>query len=394
MEEASSINVKMIKVAIVSFPWKSYTPYKFLSDILRILEPISHTILLIGGNLERIDIYSEKVERRDIGISMHYLSDIRPKFYSAFLWIVKCVLVELKSSLKLVRARKDIDVVIFYMAYPYHLLPVLISKVLRKRIVEVVTRSKPKSLLSKIISLQDPILFRLLDGISPESKALIADLRLEKYQNKLLPEGYRFIDFSRFTIMKGLSERKNIVGYIGRIVKQKGIVQFVKAIFLILKENKDVEFLIGGSGDLLDWVKEQCRKIEKETNTKVTITGFIKPEAIPSRLNELKLLVIPAFTEGLPTIMLEAMACGTPVLATPVGAIPDLIRDGVTGFIMEDNSPECIAKNILRVLNHQSLEETVNARKLIEEKYTYEAAVERYRTILNRVRYDRKNESS
>ena len=72
-----------------------------------------------------------------------------------------------------------------------------------------------------------------------------------------------------------------------------------------------------------------------------------------------------------------------PVLATSVGAIPDVIKDEEAGFIMEDNSPECIAENVRRALEHPNLDEIVkNARKLIEEEYTYEAAVERYRTIL------------
>jgi glycosyltransferase involved in cell wall biosynthesis len=78
------------------------------------------------------------------------------------------------------------------------------------------------------------------------------------------------------------------------------------------------------------------------------------------------------------------MACGTPVLATAVGAIPDVIKDGETGFVMEDNSPECIASNIIRALNHPNLEQiTKNARTLIETEFTYEKAVERYRKILS-----------
>lgn len=58
--------------------------------------------------------------------------------------------------------------------------------------------------------------------------------------------------------------------------------------------------------------------------------------------------VLPFYTKELSNIMLEAMACGTPLLATPVGAILDVIRDGETGFIMEDNSPECTARNVMQ----------------------------------------------
>ena len=60
-----------------------------------------------------------------------------------------------------------------------------------------------------------------------------------------------------------------------------------------------------------------------------------------------------------------------------------VIKDGETGFIMENNSPECIAEDVMRVLEHPDLEKIVkNARELVEKEFTYEDAVERYRTIL------------
>ena len=80
------------------------------------------------------------------------------------------------------------------------------------------------------------------------------------------------------------------------------------------------------------------------------------------------------------------MACGTPVLATSVGSAPDLIKDGETGFIMKDNSPECIAENVTRALNYPDLDRIVkNARELVEREFAYDAAVERYRKILENV---------
>lgn len=379
------------KVVVISFPWPSYAPYKFLSDILRILQPLSDKVVLIDGNTDRINIPSEKVEVRDINLAMHFLKDIRPTIYSAILWMMKCILAQVKTSLELIRVRKEVDIVLFYVTHPYYLLPLITAKILGKKTIEVVTRSKPNSLLSKILNLQDPILFKLLDGISPESKALIKELNLERYKNKILPEGARFIDISCYTIKKKISERKNIIGFIGRLRKEKGVVEFVRAIPPIAKENREIEFLIGGSGDLLDWANKECRKIEDEYEIRITIPGWIG-ENLSNYLNKLKLLVLPTYSDSFPTIILEATACGTPVLATPVGGIPDVIKDGETGFIMESNSPECIAKNVIRALEHPDLEGIVkNARKLIEEKYTYEAAVERYRGILNRILEENRN---
>lgn len=376
------MNKTITKICIVAFPWQSYAPYKFLSDLLNILEPISKKIVLIGGNTDRIYMASDKVEVKDIGINIQYLKDIKPALYSATLWVTKCILVQIKTSLELIKIRKNIDIVIFYTAYPYYLLPLITSKVLGIKAIEIVTRSKPNSKITKLISLQDPILFRLLDGISPESEGLISELDLYSYREKLLPEGARFIELSHYSIKKKLSERKNLIGFIGRIKQEKGIMEFIGAIPLVVNEIDNVEFLIGGSGDLLEWINVECNKIRKDKGIEITITGWIG-QNLPDYLNELKLIVLPTYSDAFPTIILEAMACGTPVLTTHVGAITDIIRkDGETGFIMENNSPECISKNIVRSLEYPELDIVVkNARKVIEQKYSYEAAVERYRKI-------------
>src|SRR5665647_776924 len=106
------------RVAIVSFPWKSHSPYKFLSDLITILEPISDKIVVIDGNTDRIDTArNSKIVVRDIGIEMHYLGDIKPKYYSAVIWILKWLLIQFRASVELVRVRKDIDLVMFYQAY-------------------------------------------------------------------------------------------------------------------------------------------------------------------------------------------------------------------------------------------------------------------------------------
>jgi len=82
--------------------------------------------------------------------------------------------------------------------------------------------------------------------------------------------------------------------------------------------------------------------------------------------------------------MLEAMACGT-----PVGAIPDVIIDGKTGFIMENNSPECIAENVIRVLENQDLEGvTQRARAFAERGFTFERTVGIWRKIMDEVSGD------
>ena len=376
------------KICVVMFPWPSKGVYKFLSDILKILEPLSGRVYVISGNTNRIKTHNMNVIFKDIKVSLHYSHELHPVWISKLLWILKAILFQIKASLELFRLSRDIDIVIFYVAHPYYLLPLLSAKIHGKKTMEVITRTKSDSIsfLGRIFRSQDKILLSLIDYISPESESLITQLNLDRYEDKILPIGARFIDTDSFKIKKNINERKNIVGYVGRIRKEKGVMNFVEAVPLITREHEDVEFLIGGEGDLFDEIK----RIEELKGYKIALLGWIPQERLSDYLNKLKLFVLPTqHAEGLPTMVLEAMACGTPVLATSIGAIPDVIKDGETGFILKNNSPECIAENILRVLNYRNIDKIVrNARKLVEEKYTYEAAVERYKEILNKILED------
>jgi glycosyltransferase involved in cell wall biosynthesis len=377
------------RVAVVSFPWKSHSPYKFLSELIIILEPISDKIVLIDGNTDRIDTaHNNKIVVRDIGISMHYLGDLKSKYFSAVIWILKWFLIQCRASLELARARADVDVVIFYMAYPGYLLPLVVTKLLRKKSIEVVTHSKATTTTARLWRLQDPILFTLLDGISPESRGLIKELGIEKYGQKVLPEGARFIDDRRYKKNKRLSERANVVGFVGRMTREKGIIDFVHAIPLAAEEVPDLKFSIVGSGPLSDWVSEQCNHLITERGIDITLTNWV--ETGPADYyNEMKLFVLPTHLDAFPTSILEAMACGTPVLATPVGAIRDVIADEDTGFLLESTAPERIAQRITMILGYRELERVAdNAEGLIKQKFTRAAATERYDKMLKEVLLD------
>jgi glycosyltransferase involved in cell wall biosynthesis len=378
------------RVAIVSFPFKGYSPYKFLSELLFILTPISDRIMIVDGNTDRIQAaHSSKIVKRDIGVSMHYLRDLKPKYLSAVVWILKWLLIQCQVSLELTRARADLDIVIFYLAYPGYLLPLIVTKLLRKKSIEVITRSKATTKMDRLWALQDPILFTLLDGISPESRGLINELGIDKYAHKILPEGARFVDNRRYTKRKSLSERENVVGFIGRLAREKGIVNFVRAIPLAAKETSDLKFLIVGSGPLSAWVTEQCNHLSAEFGTEIKLLHWVEEADLPSFYNELKLFVLPSYRDALPTSILESMACGTPVLAAPVGAIPDVIIDECTGFLLESTAPEHVAQRIIAILSSRELEKIAdNAEGLVRQRFTRTAATERYDKMFQEVLLD------
>jgi glycosyltransferase involved in cell wall biosynthesis len=79
------------------------------------------------------------------------------------------------------------------------------------------------------------------------------------------------------------------------------------------------------------------------------------------------------------------MACGTPVLSTPVGAIPDIINDDKTGFLLKSNDPKHIAEKIIELLNKSELLEKVstNAYKYVRKNFSYEKTLESWRRIFS-----------
>jgi glycosyltransferase involved in cell wall biosynthesis len=143
-----------------------------------------------------------------------------------------------------------------------------------------------------------------------------------------------------------------------------------------------VSFKFIGDGPLGDELSET---LSDEINRgRVELTGWVDHDNVPAELNRLQLLVLPSESEGLPTIVLEALACGTPVYATPAAGVPDVIKESETGFLMKQIAVEVIAEDIERILQDEPLAMiSENGRRLIEEEYSYEAAVERYRTILS-----------
>lgn len=379
---------KGLKVGIIAhLPTHDITalPLKeFLLNFIDLLRPLSDDIYVItgnfpfgGGNVHVLEVKTAS--------SKHLL--MRALEYM--------LIYHIKASIKLIQISSKVNIVIFYVSGPL-VLPILIAKSLRKKVSMYVTGLGSKDMkhlrswwarhiFPRISRLLEYACFTLADQIIVESEGAIQFHNLGRYQNKVAIVGGRYVDTELFSVRNRLAERKNIVGYVGRVTELKGVVNFSKAISLVAKDySSDVEFLIVGSGDLLDQIKQDIGKTGH--NDRVTFTGWIPHNELPDYLNFLKLLVIPSYTEGLPTVVQEAMACGTVVLATPVGGVPDLIKDEETGFIMEDNSPECIAKNVIRALEHPKLGEIAqNAHQLIEKEYIYDILVKECRLALDRL---------
>ena len=380
IDDASKYNI-----GIIANPVSGKGKNVYLTKFINTLKPLSNEIFVIDGDFPEIpdkNIHILKIKADDKKESMLIRS-------------IKAILTQLRFSSNLLKISKKIDVVIFFGAT--EIISILSAKLMRKRTIIITGGSASKSakkvyrerlfglggfVFPRILRILENIGLIFSDRIAVESESAIKFLSLEKYKDKISIIGNMYLDTNKYKVKKDLKSKRDLVGFISRLEEGKGAMHFVKAILLILKERNDLEFLIGGDGRLFNEIRNELEN-NKELDNKVELTGWIPHDSLPEYLNELKLLVFPSYSEGLPNIVTESMACGAVVLATPVGGIPDLIKDGKTGFIMKDNSPECIAENVIRALEYPNLNEIVkNARELVGKEFTYEATLGRYRKIL------------
>jgi len=345
---------------------------------LLMLKPLVKELFLITGNFPESALSSEKIQVINIRIGQY--NEFHPPLWRS---IPRFFIMQLKISYHLIKLSGKVDVVFLAGGAQTLLLPALTSKLLRKKLIlshlglGASSRQDYRVLYGKTLFGMGkhvlPWLVERLEGFNCCLANRIAAFTtnadspfLKKYVAKTSFGMSRFyVSTSSFKVQKESASREKLVGFIGRFDEMKGLLNLVKALPPVARECADIKFMIGGDGLLRSEVEKEIR--DANLDDRVTLPGWIPHDKLPQYLNEIRLLVIPSYGETGPHVLFEAMACGTLVLATAVGVIPDVITDGETGFIMEDNSPECIAKN---------------ARKLIEREYTHQAAVERYRSIL------------
>ncbi len=160
-----------------------------------------------------------------------------------------------------------------------------------------------------------------------------------------IPSAY--IDLSVFSPM-GLSKKYDLI-FVGRLVQNKGVGLLLETINKLKNEIFNLKLIIVGDGPLDNELKSKIKNLKLQNNT--IMYGRAKDSSEIARLiNESKILVMPSYNEGGPRVVLEAMACGVPILATPVGIVPDLLKNGLGGEVIAWRS-EDIAQKVLGLLN-------------------------------------------
>lgn len=382
-----------LKIALVTIDLKScLSAFKTNTTFIKSIEPLSSQITWISTNCFGDN---SKLSKKIIWTNLGLLGKNEGTFLkriTSFLAHQKNLIIELKKL-------KEIDVIFYLLSGDLaFLIPFLFAvtflKLKKKSVLRVEGRSstyfksqsaRGKNRITRILkiivhSIIESIVYSLAHRIIILCEYQLEKFDMQKYQNKISAVNY-YVDFTLYKKVKELKNRNYQIGYCGRLSEEKGALEFAQALPLILKDENSKAIIVG-DGQLRDEIKNIITI--NNIQNKVDLTLWVASEKIPEYLNDMQIVILPSYIEGFPQTIMEAMACGTLVLATPVGGIPGLIEDNKTGFIMENNTPECIAQNVIRVLNHPNIDAIINnASSLVERELSYQAIVDKHRKVLS-----------
>jgi glycosyltransferase involved in cell wall biosynthesis len=382
-------NAQERKPGILFFvmPFAAPASVKHAQKLVDCLAPICGYLAVVGDSRIELNNQPGNVQWVATVPTLHYLSLVRPPPISAALWITKLVWVLLRACWAVVLTRRQVDVVLCFQGSYYA--PVLLcARLLGKKTVSfepgndlVFARKAYHGVVGQgivwVMSAMRWLTRSLCDVCAIESMSLVEQIGLEPHLAKVRV-GNLYVDTDYYRSTTPFYERGNIVGFIGRLSHAKGVAALLEAAAML--KGSGLRVRIVGDGPLKDEVEAALRQ---PGMSHVELFCWGDDQAVVEHLNSFRLMVLPAELEGLPNTVLEAMACGTAVLATPVGGIPDLIHDNVTGFVLPDCRPATIAEHIRQAMVHPQIAEIAQVgHDYVAQRYSLSASSAKWQKIM------------
>jgi glycosyltransferase involved in cell wall biosynthesis len=177
-------------------------------------------------------------------------------------------------------------------------------------------------------------------------------------------------------------EGQILLGSVGRLTTQKGYIYLIQAFPRILQEFAGIKCIIAGEGELRTELEADIHRLGMENF--ITLLG--QRNDICELLNQMDLFVLPSLWEGLPTVALESMAIGTPVLATDVPGTRELIQNEVTGWLVPPQDPDRLALGIIRALKDSELRRRISSDAFAQlEKFSIRAIAMQYISLYSSI---------
>lgn len=371
---------KRLNYCIITFPINSagFTPLKNLTDIFR---NFSNKMTVITSR-DFNNVYSSfNNDTILLPITFRKTTNVVIKIFN----FIKA---QFEITVNLCKVAKQTHVFIFFIGGESLVLPVLVGKLLRKKMILCHPGSAIKSAQFQQIPLISFLRFSrffvrlLVNNITVYSKNIIVEDDLENFRFKTLVAHEHFLDVDGCCSPPPINLRDNCVGYVGRLTAEKGVMTFIEAISIISKKMTNFNFAIIGSGPLSEKIKKEI--IKNNLSGNVTLFGWVPHQELFDHFKKMRLFVLPSLTEGLPNVVLEAIANGVPVLVNPVGALPDIIKDYDNGFLLKSTDPKILAAKIIELLGNPQLLQAVsnNAYDFLKNEFNKVKTIEHWMEII------------
>ena len=196
---------------------------------------------------------------------------------------------------------------------------------------------------------------------------------------------YHGIDVSQFQFVspRNVETSRPIILSVARLVEKKGLEDLISAADILRRRGRAVQVEIIGSGPRRETLKAQVKRLG--LGDCVRLLGAQAHETVCVAYQRASVFALPCVIasdgdrDGIPNVLLEAMASGLPVVSTPVSGIPEVIEPGVNGLLVEPNNPAALADAIDKLLASYGLRERLaqSARAKVESAFSLDASAER-----------------
>jgi len=236
----------------------------------------------------------------------------------------------------------------------------------------------PKPLMRAYAALDRRALrsFHRVAAVSDSVAAIVVESGVAAEKLSVIPNG---VDMERFASARAALEPASatrIVGFVGRLVEAKGGGILLRAARTVLAAYPDALFVLAGHGPL----RTEWEAVAERAGISKRVLFLGVRSDMPGVYASLDMLALPSWEEASPMCVLEAMAAGKPVVATRVGAVPNLVLPGVTGFLVKPGDVPALSGAILKLLRDPALARRFgeNGRLHVSRHFSAAAMAARY----------------
>jgi glycosyltransferase involved in cell wall biosynthesis len=208
--------------------------------------------------------------------------------------------------------------------------------------------------------------------------------------NGVAMEEFDGVDDGEIRDKLGIQEDEIVLLYAGQIEKRKGLNFLVEAFRRVSDKYPHTHLVIAGSSDIWqptpetqlyeEEIRKKCRRLN------VHFLGKLSQREIPKVYKSADIFVLPSLSEGFPLSVLEVMASGKPVVATEVGGVPEVVKDGMNGYLVQPGSVSKLADTISKLIENERLRLRMGhkGRKIVKD-YTWEKAANEINQIYRKL---------